>query len=226
MATLNRERIDAEHFVARYAQGTLGEADAEAFEEFCLLNPELAEDVGADRALIEAMRAIEAARRPRFSRTAGYALAAGIVVAVIGLGFWFGSKGSGTQRDALYRAGIALPVDASSHVAPPRRVVLLRDGAALPLDVPADATALPLEIEPAITRGAPRVRVSLAEETDGRWDTRGTIDEVGVPPGEEAAVDVTIDLTKLTSTHLRVTLKSDDGRTDEFELRIVRSPQS
>jgi hypothetical protein len=222
MAELTRERVDAEHYVARYAQGGLSDSEQEAFEDFCVLHPEFAEQVGTDRVLIAAMRAIDSARKPRASRPLVYALAAGVVLAVSGLAFWF-HQDSGADG-ALYAAGATLPMSTSAHLASPHRVVLLRDGSVLTLTVPADATALPLKIEPAVTRDATDLHVTLAEEVDGRWNVRGTIEGVRVTPGEEAAVDVTVDLTKLTSAHLRVTLETDDGRTDEFELRIVRNP--
>jgi len=222
MAILTRERVDAEHFVARYAQGTLNDSELESFEEFCVLHPEFAEQVGTDRVLIDGMRGIDSVRRPRAPRPLIYALAAGFALAAIGLAFWFRQGGGATG--ALYAAGVTLPVTTSAHLASPHRVVLLRDGSALALTVPADATALPLKIEPAVTRDAGKLRVTLAEEVDGRWNVRGMVDGVLATPGEEAAVDVTIDLTKLTSAHLRVTMETEDGKADEFELRIVRNP--
>ena len=222
MAELTRERVDAEHYVARYAQGRLSASEQEAFEDFCLMHSEFAEQVGTDRVLIDGMRAIDAVRKPRASRTWVYALAASLAIAAFGLAFWQRS-GDSSPAGILYGAHATLPSSAASRIAKAQRVVLLRDGGVLTLTVPADATAVPLTIEPAATRGASSLRVTLAEqEVDGSWTPRGTLDSVEVESGEEAAVDVFVDLTKLTSARLRVTMETDGGKSDKFELRIVR----
>jgi hypothetical protein len=217
MVELTRASIDEGHYVARYAQGRLEGAELEAFEEYCLLHPDVAEQVRTDRALLVGLRALEPRRR--VNRRPVYALAAGIALVVAAAAVW--TTFSLPADTALYALGDAMPATARQRITNPLRVVRVRDEAAQILPVPADATAAALDIEPAATRGEPLVNVVLDEEIDGQWRQRGERTAVAAD-ADDGTIRVVIDLTKLESVHLRVKLRSRGEKSDDFNLRIER----
>jgi hypothetical protein len=217
MVELTRTSIDEGHYVARYAQGRLEGAELEAFEEYCLLHPEVAEQVQTDRALLLGLQALEPKRQ--VTRRPIYALAAGIALVVAGAVLWTTVRGPADT--ALYALGDALPAEATRRITNPLRVVRVRDETAQTLTVPMDATAAALDIEPAATHGEPVVDVVLDEEVEGKWRTRGNRAAVASNP-DDGTVQVVIDLTKLESVHLRVKLRGRGEKSDDFYLRIER----
>jgi hypothetical protein len=214
MAELTRARIDAEHFVARYAQNRLEGADLEAFEEYCLLHPEVAEQVQTDRAMRDGLHAIEPRRS---SRWPVYALAASVAVMAVGAVVW---KMLDTWKDdgGLYAITDTLP--ASARLSDPLRVVRVRDESAQVLAVGAAVSAVSLEIETANTRGAATLDVTLAEERGGEWFERGERKNVAVDPAR-GTVRVVVNLEELEGSHWRIQLKGPD-KSDDFHVRVER----
>jgi hypothetical protein len=215
MAELTRERIDAEHFVARYAQGKLAGLDLEAFEEYCLLHPEIAEQVQTDRALIEGLRVVEPGQSSRWPI---YALAAGVAVIAVGLAVWT-AVGNRDAPGALYAISDALPTH--GQLSDSLRVVRVRDEAAQVLPIGADVTAVSLEIEPSNTRGVSSLDVTLEVEHAGEWTQRGARSNIAVDPDRET-VRIVVDISNIESTHWHIHLKGG-GKADDFYLRLERS---
>jgi hypothetical protein len=214
MAELTRAKIDEGHYVARYAQGRLEGTELEAFEEYCLLHPEVAEQVQTDRTLLAGLRSLEPKRSRRWP---AYALAAGIAVITAGMIVW---KMLDTERDtgALYAITDRLP--ASLQISQPLRVVRVRDTSAQVLPVANAITAVSLEIEPANTIGAAMLDVTLEEERGGEWLVRGARKNVAVDP-DRGTVRIVVDLRKIDGTHLHIHLKGAD-KSDDFYVRVER----
>jgi hypothetical protein len=222
MAPLTRATIDAEHYVTRYTQGRLNEAELEAFEEYCLLHPELVEQVQTDRMLLSGLQSQPPPRARRFSHPLVFRLAASILIAVFGIAFWRMSLSPSATSAFLYRASDPLPAMLAQNVGKQRRLVGVRDDAARTISVDLNARALPLSIEPARTAGAAEYRVGLAEEIDGKWRELSQLEHVIAEGRDVAAVVVILDLTRLSSPHLRITLSAAGKESDEFTFHVSR----
>ncbi len=214
MAELTRAKIDEGHYVARYAQGRLEGAELEAFEEYCLLHPDIAEQVQTDRTLLAGLRSLEP-QRPR--RWPAYALAAGVAVIAVGLIVWK-MLDTGGNTGALYAITDSLPE--SLQLSEPLRVVRVRDASAQVLPVGNAVTAVSLEIEAANTIGAATLDVTLEEERGGEWFERGARQNVAVDTAR-GTVRVVVDLRKIDGTHLHIRLKGAD-KSDDFYVRVER----
>lgn len=123
---MDRAQIDAQGLVQRYLAGTLSDAEAQAFEEACLADPALMEELNRDWQLKAGLQELAArgklqsllnapAAAPRASSPARagspswLALAACIVAAVaLGLVAWLGTRLADQQREnTQLRASLA-----------------------------------------------------------------------------------------------------------------------
>ena len=217
MAQLTRGVIDSEHFVARYAQGKLTGPELEAFEEFCLMHPEVAKQVAADRNLIEGLRGMEEPAPARASRGwLPYALAAGLAaLAAVAFSSYFRAHGTA----GLLAAATTPPAVAGTHPAGPFRVVRLRSGSVQTFQVPRGTNSIMLDIEPSDTAGATAIDVTLLANVEEKWEPRGSLSRL--PARADGTFALTVQVTTLEGELLRVSCRSLDGRVDDFDFRVV-----
>jgi hypothetical protein len=219
MAELTREIIDSEHYVARYARGSLSEQEAERFEEFCLLHPELVPDVRVDREMRRALRAIDArvsgkGRRLDW-RTLAIAASVILVAVVIGWKFWRSDEAPG----ALYAVSANLPATLREDVAGPFVVLRQRGGGVQTLHVPAGATALRLDLELPADHGPGQRHLALEESVGDDWLLRGQMELAA--HSAHWVVPLVIDLRAARGSRMRLVLSGPDGGNDAFDLRLV-----
>jgi hypothetical protein len=222
MAALTREQIDAEHYVARYARGTLSEQESEQFEEFCLLHPELVQDVKTDRVMrrgLESTDTHEASAQGRFAWR-NLAIAASVLAFAVLIGWQFWRVDSSTS--SLFAAASPdLPAAIRERIAGPFAVVRERSAAIQTLKIPAGAAAVKLTLEPQTSAGTERYLITLEESVDARWVSRDQI-EIAPPSGGNAEeIPVVIDLRNVRGSDIRLTL-STTGGSDAYELRLER----
>jgi hypothetical protein len=220
MAQLTRAIIDAEHFVARYARGSLSEPEREAFEQYCVLHPEVAEQVATDRAMFEGLRAMERKRaRPR-RPLIHYALAAGVAALALAASIW-SFYGGGTEAAAMYAAAEDLPALLRERVSTPLRVVAQRGGA-LRLEAPPGHDVLKLEI---VVDGASAgvADVSVIEYAPDGEMHRGKLRTPVELRDGEPLISILLDTSTLRGDRLRIDV-SAPGAAQAYELRVVRAP--
>lgn len=221
MAALTREQIDAEHYVARYARGSLSEQEAEDFEEYCLLHPDLVQEVRADRAMRRGLRALGPSTQgvSHAHQWRNYSIAATVLAFALLIGWQF--RPAHTPSTALYAATAqSLPASLRAELAGPFAVVRERGSAVQTLTMPVGAVGVELTLEPQLTAGAERFRVTLEEFIDDRLEPRGQIELAPAASSAADGVRVVIDLREVRSSRLRLTLTREDGAADVFELRI------
>jgi hypothetical protein len=221
MAALTPAIIDEKHYVARYARGGLSDAEREAFEEYCLLHPEVAEQVATDRALLRGMRGLPPSRASHpLRRWMSYPLAAGIVVAAIALGTLAYRHSTSSITSALYAYGNAIPGNVGKRIAAPQRVVLER-GKPVELEGHGELNALRLEVilDPSIT--GTEFRVELVEYTPQGELRHGFVSQRPQMVDGERVLPLVVDLAVVRSNRLRLDVQSD-GAEQSFELRVAR----
>jgi anti-sigma factor RsiW len=221
MSALTRERIDAEQYVARYARGTLSAEEAAAFEEFCVLHPELVQDVRVDRAMRRGIRAIDpsASSAPPTHAWRRFAMAAALTAVAIAIGWLFLPATS--PSTALYvAASRTLPEAVRGQLAGPFAVVRERGAAVQTIAVPASAVGIELEVEPQASAGAKLLLVVLEEHVDDRMERRGQLELAPDAGSNIQGVSLVVDLREVRGSRLRLTLTREDGAADVFELRI------
>lgn len=209
MAALNRHIIDSEHYVARYARGSLTAAESECFEEYCVLHPEVAEQVSTDRALLAGLRAQESGvpvERPRWQ----FALAAGIAALVIAVGAAF--YGSSTPAQALYAS------DGSAAALPAIRVVQQR-GAVQEIHSSQERTRLLLHAVMPAGTAASDFAVTLVERTSPSEISHGPLTVTAQLIDGELILPVVVDAAALRSTSLRLDVEGAGTRLS-FDLRV------
>jgi hypothetical protein len=223
VAELTRERIDAEHFVARYSRGSLNEQEAEQFEEYCLLRPDVVRDVGADRALRHALKSIHSrdAGRSRRVKWRQLAIAASLVVVAVAIGWQFRPVAGPTG--ALYATTRELPADLREHFAGPFAVVRSRGGNVQTLAIPAGAISARLEIELPRVPASAGTQLALEELVGESWVARGRIEVDPAATAASSAIPVVIDLRVVRGPRVRLTLLGAGGASDAFELQLERS---
>jgi hypothetical protein len=232
MASLTRETIDAEHYVARYAQGRLSGSELEAFEEYCLLHPEMIPEVSADRALIRGAKALSASgelaaplagRKTRLSPALrNFAMAASVAALAILAWQWLG-KGSADSPYSLYAAASDVPALLSQqHLAEPFRLVRTRNSTVPQIELPPGISLVQIELTPSDTAGASEYQVSLQSESGGQLTERATLARVVSDPDDPDVVKVFLEVGAVERAHLYLTLNAPGKPADVYELRLVR----
>jgi hypothetical protein len=123
---MNQEMIE------QYVTGRLGKDEAEAFEAYCVANPEFARQVEYEQRLRAGIREVAAGSTAEFVRSNhphGWkvALAAGLVIAVA-LGFYAWTRG-GSVHPTQILAGVT---PATSHPGPALRLAMVRGAESIP----------------------------------------------------------------------------------------------
>lgn len=222
MASLNRQTIDAEHYVARYVLGRLSESEVEAFEEFCLLDPEIAEQVSTDRALREGLKSIGATpARPGIAKWVRYSLAAGLVAA-FAIGFsQYGLHTSAEVPGRLFADAANVPEALNIPRGEGIRIVGTRSSPTPIVTLERDTRAIEILVTPGATAGGTLPKVILHQEVGDGWQVIGTLSEVSA--NEDGDLSLLVDVRDLAATRMRLTLQGTDGATDEFEFRVTRA---
>lgn len=234
MASLTREIVDAEHYVARYAQGRLSGSELEAFEEYCLLHPEIVAEVNTDRALISGVKELNAAgeliaplaRQRARSRLAlrNLAMAASVAALAVIAWQWLG-KGSAGVPYSLYAATSDMPALLSQQkLTEPFRLVRTRNSNVPQIELAIGIALVQLELTPSDTAGASEYQVTLQSESGGKWTERATLSRVASDRNDPDVVRVFLDVGAAEKAHLRLTLNAagKPEPADVYELRLVR----
>lgn len=231
MASLTRETIDAAHYVARYAQGRLSDSELEAFEEYCLLHPELVAEVKADRVLIGGIKALSASgelvapslqSRQRRQPALRY-LAMAASIAALAFVAWRWLVPTTDAALSLYATARDVPSAIAGHeLGEPFRLVRTRDSNVPQIDLATDTALVQLELTPSDTAGASHYEVSLQSESDGHLTPRASLARVMPDPLDPDVVRLFLDVRGIDKARVRVELKAEGRPTDVYEIRILR----
>jgi hypothetical protein len=221
MAALTRETIDQEHLVARYARGSLSEQEREAFEDYCVLHPEVAEQVKTDRALIEGMRELEGESRvePKVSLVRYWAMAAGIAAA-IAIGTWLAFNPQGNV--ALYAANGRESESLASRLSEPMRLAQQR-GTVVILSVTPVRNVLEVQIVTSNPPSPAPASVTLVELTDQGERVLNTVNVLPSQRDGEWVLNVLIDTQSLSASNLRLDVEHGGAR-ESFRVRVLHRP--
>ena len=232
MASLTREVIDAEHYVARYAQGRLSGSELEAFEEYCLLHPEMVAEVAADRALIRGARELSASgeltaplarqrkRLPPALRN--LAMAASVAALAVIAWQWFGKRPADLAY-SLYATFSDIPGPRSQQsIGNAFRLVRTRNSNVPQIELASGVAVVQLELTPSNTAGASEYQVSLQSESEGQLTERAMLARVTPDPADPDVVRVFLDVGAVAKAHVYLTLNAAGKPADVYELRIVR----
>jgi hypothetical protein len=220
MAGLNREIIDTEHYVARYVRDALRVDEREAFEEFCVLHPEIAEQVATDRVMLRGMQALEKEQQVDASSWTRYRLAASIAMVLAVVGVWGFLQFGAPAPNALFAIVDTVPARLESRLsAEPLRVVLQR-GAPFRLQPAPGRDALRLDVVLDSADTSPQFTVALIEYTQHGEIERGRTTQTPRMIDDERILPVVIDLSAVEGRRLRLDVKSQSGK-QQFELRVV-----
>ena len=213
MAQLTREIVDAEHYVARYARGGLTEQEREAFEEFCLMNPEVAREVGTDRVLLAGLAQAQPPRAWR-SSWANLALAAGLVALALALGVWLSNRQPGALQ--LY-AGTA-----SAEQQPVARltVMVLRDPRPLRVELTGEQRFVELRIYPNVVSADHQYSVRVSGDVEGRGDETASPIQVSGQPEDDDAITLVVGVQGRQDARLKIQLSGSHGNAGEFEVQL------
>ncbi len=220
MAELNRELVETEHYVARYVRDGLRVDEREAFEDYCLLHPDLAEQVATDRVLLRGMQALEKEEMVDTGGWTRYRLAASIAVIVAMVGIWGFLQFAAPAPNALYAMTDTLPTRLESRLSETLRVVQQR-GAPVPLVKTPGHEALRLDVVLDVNDTAPEFTVVLIELTQHGEIERGRATQSPRMVDDERVLPVVLDLSAVEGRRLRLDVKSASSR-QFFELRVVR----
>ena len=220
VASLNRQTIDAEHYVARYVLGRLSDFERDAFEEFCLLNPDVAEQVATDRAMRDGLRSLDARpARPRIAKWVRYSIAAGLVAA-FAIGFSrYGMHDSSGSPGRLFADSTSLPKALASPTGEGFRLVGIRNRQTPTLILGRETGAVRVLVTPAAAATAASWSVTLQQEDGDGWRAIGSLSEVSA--NEDGDLSLLIDVRDVADTRLRITLQGS-GATERFEFRVTR----
>jgi hypothetical protein len=215
MAEVSRSRIDSDQYVARYVLGRLSESEREAFEEFCLLHPDVAEQVATERAFRHGMKVVEMppqSARPRWPK---WALAAGVgAVLAAGIAWLAGGDALHPQR-LMVQTGVA-----GEPAAPVLRLVRVR-GSYLPTATLAgEADILRIVIAPGESAGPPPWTAELARNDGDAWRPAGELP--GLKANSARELELLVDVSDFGNEHLQLTLRSASGQSEVFGFRLLR----
>ena len=219
---LTRKHIEDEHLVARYARGSLSEQQREAFEDYCVLHPDVAEQVSTDRALIAGMRGLQDGSRveARAKPTWNWAMAASIVAILLVAGAWFSFRaGSGA---VLYATNDRALHSMAARLGEPMRVVQTRGtGMVLGVSPPRDVLELHIVLSSPPAPGA--MTVTLTQQTPDGDVVQGPLNVSPAQLDGEWIVSVALDTSALTGNNLRLDVDQNGAR-ESFRVRVLRRP--
>lgn len=218
---MTRELVDSGHFVARYARGGLSEAELEAFEEYCLLHPEVAEQVATDSALLVGMRELKKHRAPRAARPMfHYAMAAGIAALVVMAGTlaWF--KFAAAEPIALYASLEGLPADIQTAALSRGRIAMTRGGRPTVFAVAPSVRVLQVDFDPGLSN-ATEFEFTLVEHTASGEVVLGHVKQALQETDRGRVAPLVINLGNAREPRLRLDVESG-GSIESYEFRVVR----
>jgi hypothetical protein len=221
MVELTRDIIDTEHYVVRYVRGGLSEQQREAFEDFCVLHPDVAAQVDTDRALLAGLRGLDHKPVPARIRPAWqYAMAAGIAVVLVAVG-------AISYRESMSGTPLALRADAS-ELAPRARSALskafvispTRGGRTIEVRVADDVRVLRLDFEPGLHQAA-EFDFKLIEHMENGDVDHGSMRLPARQVDGERTVPLLIEIGAKREPRMRLEVTSAEFQ-ESFELRVIR----
>jgi hypothetical protein len=220
MVELTRDIIDAEHYVARYVRGGLSAAQREAFEDFCVMNPDVAAQVDTDRALLTGLRGLDP--KPYMARSRPvwrYAMAACVALILVAIG-------TIGYRELTTEASLGLHADAKelqplalAHLSAAFVISPVRGARAIEIRVPDDVRALQLNFDPGV-HDATEFDFKLFEHTESGAADRGQL-RVSRQVHGDRIVPLFIELGEEREPRLRLDVLIA-GAHESFELRVIR----
>ena len=221
MAALTREVVDSEHFVARYARGGLSEAEREAFEEYCLLHPDIAEQVATDRTLLAGLRELETRPVRRINRPAfRYSLAAGVAALVVMVGALAYFRLIAVEPIALYASLEDLPAGIQTTTLGRGRIAMTRSAQPTVFAVAPSVQVLQVDFDPGLST-AIDFEFRLIEHTAGGDVVLGQVRQSLQDSDQGRVAPLVIALGKAREPRLRLEVQFD-GTSESYEFRVVR----
>lgn len=220
MGELTRSVVEAEHYVARYVRGGLSDAERDAFEEFCLMNPETAHDVAADRALLSGLkRAQDPGRIRRRVGIHPLALAAGIAILVVG-GVYLFWRGQSTPLLQVH-AGI----DPSIHGQILRvNLMTLRNPGVQRVELSPEQRFVELRVYPDPIAPTHEYTVSVSGTVGDRIVAAATLDRLTPDTNDDDALVLVVGTAKREDAELQIKISGPHGEAGEFKLQITHRP--
>jgi hypothetical protein len=229
---MDRRQIDSEHIVARYLADQLSPPEAEAFEAYYTQHPGIVREIEyalrlkeglatlRDRQELDAL--IHAPRATRWGTT--LSVAAVLIAALIGGWTWLGSRSpppslAPTLDELVAESKQAMPLGGKYLLVRTRGAA-----AALQIPIPAQRSALELQMLPSAgAEGAPYT-LSLSRLEDGKTTP---IDEAtGLTVGPDGLVTTWVDSGALKPGHHTLSLNPAASGTampaDRFVIELVR----
>ncbi len=206
---VDRSEIDSNHVIERYLAGQLSDGETEAFEIYCLENPEVADDLEYVRALKAGLRDSEVTLEPdraddgSWLRSPAYAIAASVVAAVglAGTAFFASKPGPDYPTGGVLAGEFVLERMRSSDL--------------LEFDI-GDGTGtmlLHIDVGP---NPLPPYRVSISRGGENSISLAGV-----VPIGDTS--ELTIWLTDPTPGDYEIAVTDADGEEHVYSTRLVAS---
>ncbi len=221
------------HWIARYLDGRLSDAEAQLFEQHWERNPALIRDIEAQARLQHGLRSLhdrgELERAVQHSWWGGrfrlMALAASL--AVVGISSWLWMASSRTAVPLRAAASLsALPAALGRSVASADTYHLLRlrsTTSGPTLRLAAEPRAILLRVLPEASTDLRQYHVVIAALTaDGGTGPSASIDTTGA--GDDGFVDLYLDSRTLAPGRYRVSVAAPgdaDGAAGSFELQVV-----
>jgi hypothetical protein len=232
MRAMDRKQIESEHIVARYLADQLSPAEAEAFEAYYTQHPSMVREIEYTLRLKEGLATLRDrqqldplvhARHTRWGTT--FSIAAVLIAILIGAWTWLGSRTpppvlAPTLEELVAESKQALPLGG--------KYLLVRTRAAQPsalkVPIPAERSALELQMLPSAgTEGAPYT-LSFSREDDGKTTI---VDEAaGLAVGPDGLVTTWVDSGSLEpGNHILSLTPAASGTTmpaDRFVIELER----
>lgn len=218
---MDRKYIDDHHIVARYLADQLSESEREAFEAYYLEHPEVVREMEAtarfkaalaslaDRGELSQLIHARPARRP------GRWLAIAAAIAAVAIGVTYVMRTSAPRSNMVARfESLNVPVGMTVRIERTRGV------ADVEFKLPAEGTAVALQIAPDFVANPPIYRVSLTRESDKATQPQATLDRVAADDG---IVTVYLDRSSLEPGMYRLSVEGaadTDAADQRTEFRV------
>jgi hypothetical protein len=217
MTLISRQHIDDHDFVARYLADQLSDAERERFEAYYLEHPEMLQELNRTAQFKSGLMDLHKLgeletilnQRPWWQRTSRLAIAASLLVAVIGAGIWFNWHGASqpilaSSVTALtHRYQPTLPIAGSFNIQRTRT-----SSYDATINLPESAAAIELRVKPEVSAIPARYRVGLARVSADNSVTQ--IAEVkALQPAKDGFVAIYLNSAALSPAIYEIKLSSD-----------------
>lgn len=231
--TADEKDFAEQHWIARYLDGRLSDAEAELFEQHWERNPGLIRDIEAHARMKEGLSSLHA--RGELQRVVHHswwggrfrlmALAASLAVTGVCAWLWMASSTTAVPlRAAASLATLPVALGRSVTTADTYHLMRLRSTTSGPtLRLPAEPRPILLRVLPESGTDLPHYHVVIAAlAADGAIGASASIDTAGA--GDDGFVDLYLDSRTLAPGRYRVSVAAPgdaDGTAGSFELQVV-----